>query len=71
MAEPKSSSGKPVAEEQPGVAPQQEQVRQKLILTAEERDKIFEDSHMLLVDPTVNIHDMQEAQNMVIRNKLE
>jgi hypothetical protein len=26
---------------------------------------------MFIVDPTVKIHDMQEAQKMVIRNKLE
>ena len=71
MAEPGTSSGQAAAEEQPGVAPQQEQVSQELILPPEERDKILEDSHLMIADPSVKIFDMQEAQKTVIRSKVE
>ena len=71
MAEPGPSSGQVAAEEQPGVAPEQQQTTQKVILTPEEKNKIFGDSHMQLVDPTLKVIDMQEAQRTVIRNKLE
>ncbi len=54
-----------------GVVEQQESTESRLVLTMEERDNILGDSHMHIVDPILQIYDMQEACKMVIRNKVE
>ena len=65
------SSNQPVIEAQPRIEKQQEATEERPVLTPEERGKLLGDSHVMIRDPILPVHDMQEACKVVIRNKVE